>query len=54
MPWSQGGRTDQDNLVLLCWFHHQVVVHQMGLELVRHPDHGRIRFRKPEVPPLRC
>lgn len=46
-PWSEGGETNQDNLVLLCWFHHQVVIHERGFEVYFHPDHGRIRFRKP-------
>ena len=49
-PWSEGGRTDQADLVLLCWFHHHVVIHQWGYELFGHPDHGRIRFRKPPRP----
>ena len=49
-PWSQGGRTDPDDLVTLCWFHHHVVVHERGFELYSHPDHGRIRFRKPDRP----
>lgn len=47
-PWSEGGRTDPDELLTLCWFHHQVVVHERGFELYNHPDHGRIRFRKPD------
>ena len=46
-PWSRGGRTDPENLVTLCWFHHQVVIHQRGFLPYRHPDHGRIRFRPP-------
>ena len=46
-PWSEGGATDQDDLVLLCWFHHHVVLHQWGYQLFAHPDHGRIRFRPP-------
>lgn len=46
-PWSRGGGTDPDNLVTLCWFHHQVVVHQRGYIPYRHPDHGRVRFRPP-------
>ena len=48
VPWSQGGRTDAENLVSLCWFHHHVVVHQRGFTVYRHPDHGRIRFRAPD------
>jgi 5-methylcytosine-specific restriction endonuclease McrA len=47
VPWSRGGATDQENLVLLCWFHHHVVVHERGFEIYEHPDHGRIRFRNP-------
>ena len=46
-PWSQGGETNFEDLILLCWFHHHVVVHQWGYEIYRHPDHGRIRLRKP-------
>lgn len=45
IPWS-GGRTNPDNLTTLCWFHHQIVVHQRGFQAYRHPDHGRIRFRR--------
>ncbi len=50
IPWSQGGTTDPENLVTLCWFHHHIVVHQRGFQLFRHPDHGRVRFRKPHRP----
>jgi 5-methylcytosine-specific restriction endonuclease McrA len=45
IPWSQGGTTDPDNLITLCWFHHQIVVHQRGFTPYPHPHHGRIRFR---------
>jgi 5-methylcytosine-specific restriction endonuclease McrA len=51
VPWSQGGLTNQNNLVVLCWFHHQVVVHERGYEIYHHPRHGRIRFRKPPPRP---
>jgi hypothetical protein len=47
IPWSEGGRTDQDNLIILCWYHHHVVVHERGFQIYQHPDHGRIRFRQP-------
>ena len=50
LPWSQGGRTDPDNLITLCWFHHHVVVHERGFRPFRHPDHGRVRFRNPDRP----
>ena len=51
VPWSKGGLTDPENLVTLCWFHHQVVVHQRGFIAYRHPDHGRIRFHRLERGP---
>jgi 5-methylcytosine-specific restriction endonuclease McrA len=50
-PWARGGETNQDDLVVLCWFHHQVVVHERGFEIVPHPDLRRIRFRRPKDPP---
>lgn len=50
-PWSEGGTTDQDELVVLCWFHHQVVIHERGYEIYLHPEYGRIRFRKPHPRP---
>jgi hypothetical protein len=50
VPWGQGGSTDPENLTTLCWFHHHVVVHERGFQPVRHPDHGRIRFRPPGRP----
>jgi hypothetical protein len=48
--WAQGGNTDPEDLVVLCWFHHHVVVHQRGFHIYRHPGHGRIRFRAPGSP----
>jgi hypothetical protein len=52
-PWVDGGRTDQADLIVLCWFHHQVVVHERGFNIVTHPT-GRIRFRRPDTrgPPI--
>lgn len=44
LPWSQGRSTDPDNLITLCWYHHQIVVHQQGFTPQPHPHHGRIRF----------
>jgi hypothetical protein len=35
--WSQGGRTDLDNLVLVCSRHH-TLIHSQGFVLVLHPD----------------
>ncbi|HEY5889747.1 MAG TPA: HNH endonuclease [Acidimicrobiia bacterium] len=48
VPFSEGGPTDPENLLPLCWFHHHIVIHQRGFELFRHPDHGRWRLRSPE------
>jgi hypothetical protein len=39
-PWSWGGRTDLDNLGLLCWFHHKHV-HRSGPENLVEGPHGR-------------
>jgi hypothetical protein len=47
--WAQGGETNPEDLIALCWFHHQVVVHQRGFHIYR-TTHGRIRFRAPERP----
>ena len=49
IPWSEGGSTDPKNLITLCWYHHQIVVHQRGFQPYRQPAHGRIRFRKPAL-----
>ena len=38
-PWSEGGTTDPDDLIALCWFHHHIVIHQRGFQICRHPDH---------------
>jgi hypothetical protein len=46
-PWMQGGHTDQDDLIVLCWYHHQVVVHERGFHIIVHQT-GRVRFAKPE------
>jgi hypothetical protein len=47
-PWAEGGRTDPGELVVLCWFHHHVVVHERGFEVVLHPDRRRVRLRRPD------
>jgi HNH endonuclease/Domain of unknown function (DUF222) len=44
--WSQGGKTDLDNLVLLCGFHHRFV-HENGWHISTGPD-GGFQFRKPD------
>ena len=43
--WSKGGRTDLDNLVLLCGFHHRLV-HEQGWRLSTHAD-GTVSWFRP-------
>jgi hypothetical protein len=35
---ANGGKTSVTDCVLLCWFHHQVVIHRQGWTLVLNPD----------------
>ena len=35
---KNGGKTSTRECVLLCWFHHQVVIHRQGWTLVLNPD----------------
>ena len=35
---ANGGPTSVKDCVLLCWFHHQIVIHQWGWTLVLNPD----------------
>jgi hypothetical protein len=35
---ANGGHTSTRDCVLLCWFHHQVVIHRWGWTLVLNPD----------------
>ena len=35
---ANGGKTSVTDCVLLCWFHHQIVIHQWGWTLVLNPD----------------
>ena len=47
IPWSKGGRTDADNLITLCWFHHHVVVHRWGYPVDR-VGTSLIRLSRPD------
>jgi Domain of unknown function (DUF222) len=35
---KNGGKTSVKDCVLLCWFHHQIVIHRWGWTLVLNPD----------------
>jgi hypothetical protein len=49
VPWWAGGRTDIDNLVLVCSFHHGVI-HDHGYRIHRLP--GRWEFQRPDRTPI--
>ena len=44
--WRHGGRTDLDNLMLICSFHHRLV-HEHGWSITREAD-GTIRWFRPD------
>ena len=44
--WKEGGTTDLDNLVLVCFFHHKLV-HELGWSLHRQSD-GAVEWRTPD------
>jgi HNH endonuclease/Domain of unknown function (DUF222) len=46
VPWSQGGTTDADNLITLCWYHHHIAVHREGLQIER-TGTSRVRLKRP-------
>jgi hypothetical protein len=48
VPWILGGRTDLDNLILLCQWHH-TVVHEGGVTITGEPD--RWLFHRPDGQP---
>jgi len=48
-PWSHGGPTDLDNLILLCWWHH-IFIHEKGWHITRNPNQHFV-FRKPDWTP---
>ncbi len=48
-PYSQGGRTDADNLTTLCWYHHHVVIHGEGFSIDPNSPACRRRFLRPRA-----
>ena len=51
VPASEGGPTDPDNLVTVCWHHHHTVIHGRGYTIDPHSLPGRRRFRRPHRAP---
>ena len=49
-PWATGGRTDVDNLILLCR-HHHVLVHEGQWTIQLHPDTGAVTAARPNGKP---
>jgi Domain of unknown function (DUF222) len=50
---GRGGVTSLDNCILLCWYHHHVVIHRMGWTLVRHPDGTTTAWNRDKTKVLR-
>jgi hypothetical protein len=48
--WSRGGRTDMDNLILVCGHHHDLL-HEGGYRVEGDPD-GELTFYRPDVVPI--
>jgi hypothetical protein len=58
---ANGGKTSVRDCVLLCWFHHQVVIHRWGWTLVLNPDGTTTAWNKDKTkilhshsPPVRA
>jgi hypothetical protein len=49
--WEHGGRTDLDNLVLVCTFHHRLV-HEHRWSLARDPGTGVVTWCRPDGTPF--
>src|ERR1017187_2367972 len=50
---GHGGVTSLENCILLCWYHHHVVIHRMGWTLVRHPDGTTMAWNRDKSKVLR-
>jgi len=51
-PWASGGRTDLDNLISLCPFHHKIVHDRGYLIAAPPPGGGTFTFYRPDGTPL--
>ena len=50
---GHGGETSLENCTLLCFFHHQVVIHRLGWTMVRHPDGTATAWNRDKTKVLR-
>src|ERR1022692_3247734 len=50
---GHGGVTSLENCILICWYHHHVVIHRMGWTLVRHPDGTTTAWNRDKTKVLR-
>ena len=50
-PQAHGKDHHPNNLTLLCWFHHHIVIHQMGHAINPHTPPHRKRFTPPNTQP---
>jgi hypothetical protein len=58
---SNGGETSLENCILICFFHHQIMIHRKGWTLVRNPDgtttawnRDRTKVLRSHSPPARA
>jgi hypothetical protein len=49
---AHGGKTSVQDCVLLCWFHHQIMIHQQGWTLVLNPDGTTTAWNKDKTKTL--
>ena len=47
--WADGGRTDPENLITVCWFHHHVVIHGQGFRIDPDSPPQRRRLLRPPI-----
>ena len=50
---SKGGKTSLKDCILLCWYHHQVVIHRWGWTLVLNPDGTTTAWNRDKTKVLR-